>query len=132
MKIFESLFTKPLKPFIMKTRNLTLILAFMLLTSNAILAITPDTSKHIKIPDEIKMALTRKMDFPPEASAQNIEGKVALCFTITPQGIVKVNDINGHPTLQQGVLKELKSMHFPENMAYANKHMFIKYQFNKE
>ncbi len=69
----------------MKTINITIILAFMLLTTGTIFAITPDTSMHIKMPKEIKMALSKKVNFPAEASAKTLKAMLLFVLLLLQQ-----------------------------------------------
>lgn len=116
----------------MKTVIYILICALTLSFSNSLIARETDSSKFIKLPKEVKKVLSSKMEFPAKAKKLGIEGKVSICFKITPSGIIKINCIDGHPILVEGVKKELNELEFPKKLAYANKNMLIKYNFKKE
>lgn len=111
-------------------KSLILILALLLpLTSTNLMAREADTNKYIKMPLEIKKTLSKQMNYPTFAAQNNIEGTVAVCFIITPEGLVKINCVNGPKEFKNDVLNKLKGISFPENLVYANKPMVIKYNF---
>ncbi len=117
----------------MKTKTLIAGILFMFFSGMSVIAENADSIKMCQIPGEIKKALSLQMHFPTEARESNIEGVVATCFYITPEGQIKIYCINGHPVLTGYVKNKLESFECcPPAAAIANKHMFVRFNFEIE
>ena len=117
----------------MKTVKLLALICIAILITDNTIAEPSDSVYSCAVPLELKKKLSNQIDFPKEAFELGIEGNVATCFYITPEGKLSVYCINGHPLLANYVKQKLEGIECcSPSVELVNKHMFVRFCFEIE
>lgn len=81
---------------------------------------------------EIKLDLSKNLNYPDLAKANLIEGTVAASILTLNNGHLRVLAINGHPMLVSSVRKQIETMQINEDGFIPGKELCVKINFEIE